>query len=521
MAVRQRKDTLARLHFYDSLRVRGYRCMFLPLFLSDKVFYNRILQILVIYRYACHRFLVLLLTSPLVVRAHGLQHVRAEKSWRAIVTVTVGDHQCHELSLGCDGQNPNIKQCFQFSDIDASSRIDICVYHRALTKKKNKRRNLVASARCTLQELARLQAQQQCKERSIDIKLNPVSQQKGGANKAKPITILLVARLDLPEVCKAQLTCVQEDVRSDILSEDPEDREYSSSPTTDSGEDPSFLWPEPHHPEPKVYTGYWSDSDRVQSEDGRDLLLKRRDNEPILVPLLSDSEDNSRIKNRKRWFAASALPTYTETISMDSQICTIDSIVDSFSPYRELREARVDSDYERVLTELCTEWRFVGGSAGVFGFSSGTTFTITNFAKGAIAVGSVASGIGLTIDAWFLLAYCNTTPAKFQKMALDVYGKYLFFCISARIPAICMFTSAFALTTFLLSVAWTAWPSAVLVMSFLAGVLFSLQFIVYGVHCVVVLIAEVARRIRRGILRCIAWIRPPPPDMQEKHTLEK
>ena len=54
-----------------------------------------------------------LLTSPTVVRAHGLQHVRAEKSWRPIVAVTVDGHQCHELNLGCDGQNPNLKQCFQ------------------------------------------------------------------------------------------------------------------------------------------------------------------------------------------------------------------------------------------------------------------------------------------------------------------------------------------------------------------------------------------------------------------------
>ena len=176
----------------------------------------------------------------------------------------------------------------------------------------------------------------------------------------------------------------------------------------------------------------------------------------------------------------------------------------------------------------------------MFGFSSGSAFAITNFARRAIAVGSVASGIGLAIDAWFLLAYCNTTPAKFQvspllstqpygttwpyilcqRLALDVYGKYLFFCISARIPALCMFTSAFALMTFLLSVAWTAWPTAVLVMSFMAGVLFSLQFIVYGVHCLVVLITEVTRSIRRGILRCLTWIRPPPPDVREKHTLE-
>ena len=139
--------------------------------------------------------------------------------------------------------------------------------------------------------------------------------------------------------------------------------EYSSSPTSESGEDPSFTWPEAHHPAPKVHTGYWSDSDNVLSEDERDPLLKHRDNEPIVVLPLSDSEDShTRNADRKLWFAASMLPTYTETLSIDSRVSTVDSIVDSFSPYRELREARVDSDYERVLTDLSTEWRFVGGS---------------------------------------------------------------------------------------------------------------------------------------------------------------
>ena len=56
---------------------------------------------------------IFLLTLPLVVRAHGFQHVRAEKSWRPIVTVTVGDYQYHELNLGCDGQNPDLRECFR------------------------------------------------------------------------------------------------------------------------------------------------------------------------------------------------------------------------------------------------------------------------------------------------------------------------------------------------------------------------------------------------------------------------
>ncbi|KIJ60037.1 hypothetical protein HYDPIDRAFT_117720 [Hydnomerulius pinastri MD-312] len=74
---------------------------------------------------------------------------------------------------------------------------------------------------------------------------------------------------------------------------------------------------------------------------------------------------------------------------------------------------------------------------------------------------------------------------------------------------------------FLLSVAWSAWPTAVLVMSFMAGTLISLQFIVYGVHCIVVLIVEVLRGIRRSVLRCFAWIRAAPPAVLEKHASTK
>lgn len=126
------------------------------------------------------------------------------------------------------------------------------------------------------------------------------------------------------------------------------------------------MWPEEpgHSPEPKVHTGYWSNSDELHSGDEGASLLKHRDDGRVVVPRLPVSEDGFRVKNTnyKLWFAASILPAYTETISINSQVSTIDSIVDSFSPYRELRDARVDSEYERVLTELCAEWRFVGGS---------------------------------------------------------------------------------------------------------------------------------------------------------------
>lgn len=125
-------------------------------------------------------------------------------------------------------------------DADASTRIDMCVYHRTTSKKKHRKRNLVASACCTLQELANLQAQQQCKQNSqfelgfnlsyltslgVEIKLNCVSRQKSGTNKTQPAMILLVAKLDLPPICKARPTLVQEDVVSDVLSGDSGDSE--------------------------------------------------------------------------------------------------------------------------------------------------------------------------------------------------------------------------------------------------------------------------------------------------------
>lgn len=63
-----------------------------------------------------------------------------------------------------------------------------------------------------------------------------------------------------------------------------------------------------------------------------------------------------------------------------------------------------------------------------------------------------------------------------------MYGTYFFFCLYCRIPTVCLLVSATCLTLFLLTVAWAEWPSAVLVVSFLAGILFSLQYLVFGCH---------------------------------------
>jgi hypothetical protein len=73
-----------------------------------------------------------------------------------------------------------------------------------------------------------------CSERSpsdvvmrkgVEIKLNSVSRQKGGgANKARFSPVLLIAKLDLPQISKARTICAEDDTKSDIMSEDSEDQ---------------------------------------------------------------------------------------------------------------------------------------------------------------------------------------------------------------------------------------------------------------------------------------------------------
>jgi hypothetical protein len=60
--------------------------------------------------------------------------------------------------------------------------------------------------------------------------------------------------------------------------------------------------------------------------------------------------------------APSLLPVYTEQISVDNSLSFIDALVDSFSSYSELRGARSDFEYERILEKLTSEWYFVGAS---------------------------------------------------------------------------------------------------------------------------------------------------------------
>lgn len=93
---------------------------------------------------------------PPVIRSTGLGPLRPEKGWRPIITVSF-DHQHHELTLGSDGQNPNLKRPFYLQHADARSHVDIDVWHKSQSKKKTRKRNQVASIRLALYDILKRQ----------------------------------------------------------------------------------------------------------------------------------------------------------------------------------------------------------------------------------------------------------------------------------------------------------------------------------------------------------------------------
>ena len=91
-----------------------------------------------------------------------------------------------------------------------------------------------------------------------------------------------------------------------------------------------------------------------------------------------------------------------------------------------------------------------------------------------------------------------------QTLAVDVYSSYFFFSLTSRLPLVTLLVSALSLAVFLICVAWKAWPAAVLVLSFGTGILFCLQFLVYGVHRAALGAAWMIRTMW-GALTFVGW----------------
>ncbi|KAH9914722.1 hypothetical protein B0H21DRAFT_828294 [Amylocystis lapponica] len=442
-----------------------------------------------------------------VVRTQGLMFIRPEKSWRPIVSVVLTDtQQTYETILGCDGQNPNLKSPIVLRDVDRSTRLDIRVWHKSHSKKRTKRHK-IGSAYVSLDEVLR---QQTRPGSDLNLRLSCPTPQKKSPTVAgrQQYSAVLTIRLVPPSSFASS---------SSIPSPSAHDSE-------DGGLSDATSWSAPSG---SLGTSTIASSEKVLVHDDRPLdihgaqLKKRRkrrirgyqidsddedggsdsyesSNHPspqdgYFPPFIQDDSQSGGLEQDvegPRWFAGMMLPRYADQSGVDDSLSLPERFVDVFAPYHELRRATLDSDYEKILGRLLTEWYVVGGSllalagidAAVFGFAPGSLFPIDWLSEHVVAFGAIAAGLGLVFDAWFLVCYSGANAAKFQRQVTDVYGSYFFFCLTCRLPTLCMFLSAVALMVFLLGVAWAAWPAAVLVMSFLAGTLVSLQYLVFGCH---------------------------------------
>lgn len=184
-----------------------------------------------------------------MLRAQGHQPLRPEKSWRPTVSVVVDQHQCYEVNLGCDGQNPNLRERFmmfvifllwQFSaaqryltrrDANGRSQVDINVYHQASSKKKRKKRYLVAKTSLSLQALSKLKGTAKCKYCALSlccpwcipafkIPLSPAVQPSmRGLARGRTVSVFLIARLEVPET-PARFHILQDSLTSEDKHDD-------------------------------------------------------------------------------------------------------------------------------------------------------------------------------------------------------------------------------------------------------------------------------------------------------------
>ncbi|OSX66820.1 hypothetical protein POSPLADRAFT_1072046 [Postia placenta MAD-698-R-SB12] len=442
-----------------------------------------------------------------VVRTQGLLFIRPAKSWRPVVSVGVVDpHQTYEVALGSDGQNPNLQKPFVLRDVDHSSQLDIQVWHKPSSKNR-KKRHLVGSAYVSLGEVIRRQQQPGS---DLDLHLNcPPPQKRSPTIKAnhQRRTILTIRVYPPSSALSTGITSSgsleDEDERlSETSSESPS--ETLVTPTVDGHED---TWPQEAEQTAcadghqlrrrrRRIKGYSLDS---EAEDGNssssDSHISQHANypptpEPYEYSHVGFDEVESPQCTASSLGTPTPLPRYAERAVEDVTLSFAEAVVDSFAPYRELRHAELEADFDKVLGRLLTEWYVVGASllaiagidAAIFGLAPGSILPVDGIAQHIVAIGAVAAGLGIAIISWFLVLYSSANAVKFQRLARDVYGSYFFFCLTCRLPTLCMFLSALALTLFLLIVAWSAAPSAVLVLSFLAGVLVSLQYLVFGCH---------------------------------------
>ncbi|KIY47141.1 hypothetical protein FISHEDRAFT_45883, partial [Fistulina hepatica ATCC 64428] len=128
-------------------------------------------------------------------------------------------------------------------------------------------------------------------------------------------------------------------------------------------------------------------------------------------------------------------------------------------------------------------------SVGMFifaGIRGGTIFGVkpNSIMETALSVSSTTSVIGALCGAWYISRY---DARNIKDRALDVFGMYLFFSVSCRVPGLCHLVSTFSMLVFFFSVVYNLSPSIALACCGIHGVLMTLQYSV----CALVFVTHV------------------------------
>jgi len=186
--------------------------------------------------------------------------------------------------------------------------------------------------------------------------------------------------------------------------------------------------------------------------------------------------------------AASARFSWTPLGTICTVICLIFwTALCSSTMYGELSNAQGDEDFQRVRVRLKQEWTAIGallvGCAAIdvtiLAISPESVFKIRSYAYLAVATSSITSGLGILCTVWFLLRYPWVDIQTFIIRSRDVYGSYVFFSLSSRVPAFCTLISSASLMVFLGLVAYDIWPKGVLVLGITVVIGMCFQFLIY------------------------------------------
>ncbi|KAF7973565.1 hypothetical protein HWV62_14832 [Athelia sp. TMB] len=466
----------------------------------------------------------------------GLGPLRPEKGWRPIITVSF-DQQHHEIALGCDGQNPNLKRPFYLQRADPKSHVDISVWHKSQTKKKGRKRNEVASARITLGDVLKRQGQD---SKAAEIRLNCMSSASkrgsNGRNKQQNCACIFV-KLRTPASFASlsetstllDLDDVQDDVDSGLDSHSSADSsETLSAPPTPTGDYCEL----PDHPDQRPKTkrrrvkGYSMDPNRegelsevsIEDDSDQDDTSEDHYRHIKVYDAVPPTLQHTTIITSTVHLLASLLPTHIpqrqDTIgafSMDSTMSVAESTVSRFSDLLTLRNAVTDEEFKAILDRNKAEWYYsavallavVTVDVAAFQMSSNAqnaAFVFTDLGRQLIACSSIFGSLGFLMAVWFTLRYGTVPPDQFKEMARDVNDTYVTFCFTARLPMITMFISSTSLVVWIISMAYQAWPVASIVLSLMIGMCFGLGWAIYLLNFLAKAGMRMGKRVRNALV---------------------